>query len=248
MRQKRRYAQLYWLLSAIITCNLVVACGAMNRPRSSSGAREFAGTPRPAKAPAIEPRDIPARNLIDLSHFFNTSLDEDIHHKPGNDLRSLPRGVNIFAGVPFDVRGMIQLSGSISKEKTGIDFPSEVSGISINSAASKIHFLQSASWHEEDGARIGEYVVHYADGQKEVIPLQYQVNVVDWWFLPGDKMPRNAAFAWRGDNQRTREQGYSIQLYRFTWANPHPEPPITNIDFVSAGMKSAPFLVAITTE
>jgi hypothetical protein len=42
--------------------------------------------------------------------------------------------------------------------------------------------------------------------------------------------------------------GYFIQLYKFTWINSFPEVEITEMDFVSDGRESAPFLMAVTVE
>jgi len=187
-------------------------------------------------------------NFIDLSKYYNTSLDEEIHHKPGNDLKTVPHGVSEFAGTLFDVRGIIQLSGSISKEKTGYDYPSEIIGINVNRKGGKLQFLQCSSWHEKEGTKIGEYQIQYVNGHIEIIPIVYQVHVVDWWVLPGDKLPVGVEVAWKGDNERTRNQGYSIQFYKYTWVNPFPEIEIKALDFISDGMESAPFLIAITVE
>jgi hypothetical protein len=186
--------------------------------------------------------------FVDLDQYFNTSLDEEIHHKPGNDLKTVPHGICAFAGIPFDSKGIIQLSGSISKEKTGYDFPVEVSGIPVNQNGAKLHFLQGSSWHDQKGVKVGEYRIHYANGHTEIIPIVYQMNVADWWFLPGDQLPVEAQVAWTGDNARTRNLGYSIQFYKYTWINPFPMLVIKGIDFVSEGKESAPFLMAVTIE
>jgi len=186
--------------------------------------------------------------FVDLSDYFNTSLDEGIHHKPGNDLKTVPHGIHKFGGTLFDVKGIIQLSGSISKEKTGIDYPFEVKGIKVNHIGEKIYFLQCSSWHDKEGTKIGEYRIQYSNGHKEIIPIVYQVNVVDWWFLPGDNLPTGAIVAWKGDNERTRSQGYSIQFYKYIWNNPLPDVEIKEFDFISDKKESAPFLIAATIE
>jgi hypothetical protein len=186
--------------------------------------------------------------FVDLSNYFNMSLDEEIHHKPGNDLKSVPHGIQEFAGTLFNAKGIIQLWGSISKEKTGVDYPSEVKGIVVNQKAEKLHFLQCSSWHDQEGTKIGEYRIHYANGHIEIIPIVYQVHVVDWWFMPGDKLPTEVEVAWKGDNERTHNLGNSIQFYKYTWVNPFPLVEVRAMDFVSDGKESAPFLMAVTIE
>ncbi|MDA3890383.1 MAG: hypothetical protein PF517_01825 [Salinivirgaceae bacterium] len=188
------------------------------------------------------------RIFIDLSEFLNTSLDENIHDKLGNDLKEVPRGSNEFAGTLFDVQGLIQLSGSISKEKTGIDFPSEAKKIAVNGNGKQISFLHGSSWHEKGHTVIGEYKIRFINDHIEIVPIVYEGNVVDWWFMPNDKLPLNAVVAWTGENERTRSQGYQIQFYKYTWINPLPNIEIKDIDFITTEMESAPFLIAATLE
>jgi hypothetical protein len=185
---------------------------------------------------------------VDLSAYYTYSLDSEIHHKPGNDLAAVPHGTHGFAGTVFLVEGLIQLSGSISVEKTGETFPDQVRGIVVGLRGKELHFLQSSSWHDAVGSVIGEYVVHYADGQSATIPIVYGHSVVDWWFMDSDPLPTDAVVAWKGDNERTEGLGHSIQLYKFTWTNPRPDVSIQTIDFVSRGQESAPFLMAISVE
>ena len=48
--------------------------------------------------------------LIDLSSYYNVALTESWHWGFGpSDLSELPRGLQTFAGVQFDVRGLIQI-------------------------------------------------------------------------------------------------------------------------------------------
>jgi len=186
--------------------------------------------------------------FIDLSSFYNHSLDDDIHHKPGNNLKDVPHGINVFASTAFNVNGLVQLAGSISKEKTGLDYPQVVKNIPVNLQGEKLSFLQGSSWHDAAKTIIGEYRIHYINGHTEIIPIVYLVHVADWWVLPGDSKPVDAELAWKGDNDRTQSLEYSVQLYKYTWINPFPLIEIKTIDFISDGQESAPFLMAITLE
>ncbi|NYI42840.1 hypothetical protein [Demequina lutea] len=186
--------------------------------------------------------------LLELSAYCTYSLDDDIHHKPGNDLRAAPHGLCILADIPFQIDGLIQLSGKISHEKTGESFPESALGIPVGAMSKRMHFLQSSSWRGPDGSVIGEYRVHYDDGDVAVIPIVYGHSVVDWWFTAGDPLPTDAAIAWNGANERTEDLGHLIQLYAFTWSNPRPDALIATLDFVSLGKESAPFLMAVTLD
>jgi hypothetical protein len=188
------------------------------------------------------------QDLIDLTDYYTSSLDENWLGKPGADLSLLPKGVRVFGGAAYDVRGLIQLAGEQTGEETGIEFPPAVKGITINRIGRKLHFLQGAAWGAEEDDRIGEYVLHYANGQTRIIPIVYQQNVRDWWIKEGDPIPVNADIAWTGENEASHKLGYHIQLYSYTANNPFPDEEITTIDFVSAMTHSAPFLIGITIE
>jgi hypothetical protein len=49
--------------------------------------------------------------LIDLSGCYTASLDDDWLVSAEANLQPLPKGMQNFAGVKFDVRGLIQLAG-----------------------------------------------------------------------------------------------------------------------------------------
>lgn len=185
---------------------------------------------------------------VPLSHYYNHLLQDDIHHKQGNDLSAVHCGKSSFAGTRFDTRGIVQLGSSISFEKTGTEYPLKVSSIPVHQKATVLHFLQSASWHEATGTVIGQYKIHYTAGHTAIIPIVYGVHLSDWWVLPGDSVPTAASVAWSGDNMRTRSLGYSVKLFKMSWTNPFPEFEIDEIDFVSCATESAPFLLAVTLE
>jgi len=188
------------------------------------------------------------QDLIDLSNYYTSALDEDWLGKPGSSLSRLLNGVQVFAEAAFDVRGLIQLAGKRSVEETGIEFPQAVMGIKINYKGRKLHFLHGTAWCAEEDTKIGEYVLHYASGQTKIIPIVYQRHVKDWWIQDGDPIPTDAEIAWTGENEASHKQGCNIQLYRYTINNPFPNEEINTIDFVSAMTESAPFLIALTIE
>jgi hypothetical protein len=187
-------------------------------------------------------------DLVDLSKFYDASLDDDWFQHYGHDLQDVPRGVQMLGGVPFDVRGLIQLAGTKSMDVAGVVFPETVEGIPVNRKGRRLHFLQACGWSAEVGAKLGDYVIHYADGQIRRAPILYGRNVMDWWARPGEGSPSEAQEVWRGSNAATRAEGFSTHLIKYTWDNPVPNVEITTIDFVSDVIAAAPNLVAITVE
>jgi hypothetical protein len=100
------------------------------------------------------------------------------------------------------------------------------------------------------GTRIAEYVVHYANGADEIVPLINQVNVADWWAAPDHRFSfgSNTVVAWQAPNAASGPSRSDVYLYKFTWMNPRPDTPISSIDFRASGTAAAPFLIAITAE
>ena len=213
---------------------------------------------QPAK-PALG--NFPARDAqatpkqIDLSRFYNASLLEPWHRgTPGNHLSELPTGLQELDGTRFDIRGIVQISGA-PLNAAGKSFPHEVSGIPVNLKTARLHFLHGTGFIDSDGVILGQYVVHYANGEKENSPIIYGQTVRDWWYYAGT--PKEAAdshIAWTGNNQAAKNWNPSgatpvtLRLYKTTWKNPHPDAEITAIDLVSEEKNSVPFLIAITAE
>ncbi len=195
----------------------------------------------------VEPRPSQASdNLVDLTSFYNIALRETIHDKPGNDLSEFPSGIQNFGGTEFDVRGIIQLSSSISEEKTKVVYPYRVKGIPVNKNVEGLSFIQSSAWDSEKGSLVAYYRVNYSDDTTIDIPIKFQVNVEDWWVMPNSIMPTEAEIAWKGENSRTINLNYSLQLYKYVWQNPNPLKEIVSIDFVSTNERTGAMLFAIT--
>lgn len=197
--------------------------------------------PRNPKTPA---------NLIDLSRYYNAALTETWHRNspsepPANDLSWLPRGVNKFAEVEFDARGLIQLSGRQLKHPR---FPASVKNIRVDRKAAKIHFLHGTGWNGPDGTPVATYVIHYGNGQTQNFKVLYGVHVVDWVTQGVDlKDQANSVIAWTGKSPATDSQTV-LHIYKTQFVNPSPDQTITSIDYISGGEDPAPFLIAITVE
>ncbi|MBN1248408.1 MAG: hypothetical protein JXC32_12170, partial [Anaerolineae bacterium] len=138
------------------------------------------------------------RDLIDLTAYYTASLDEDWVGVPGGNLAALPQGVQVFAEAAFDMRGVIQLAGQATTPAKGRDFPSVVEGIKVNHQGRRLHFLHGAVGETDQDTRIGDYVLHYADGRTVEVPIIYQRQVRNWWTREGEPLPTDADIAWTG--------------------------------------------------
>lgn len=188
-------------------------------------------------------------SLVDLSAYYNASLTESWHAGglANNTLKSLPQGVQELGGVKFDVRGIVQLAGRSSRESLTVSFPKEIKNIKIGGKAKRVHFLHATGWASPDGTLIGRYIVHFADGQRE-IPIVYGKDVRDWWPQANESETSEAKPAWTGKNTTSEAEDTKVRLFITSWDNPNPEAEITAIDYCSEMAYSSPFLIAITLE
>jgi hypothetical protein len=209
--------------------------------------------PGPVRDPAIVPPRRPGlpSGLIDLTSFYNARLEEDwlVEDLPGVNLSELPVGTRRFAGVEFDVRGLIQLKGSDQAPLRPL-YPRQVRGIPIQRKFSRLHFLHGVFWIPKEGTHISSYIVNYADGTREERPILYGHDVRElWWYDPPVAEPaRGSVVAWTGACPANRERGGALRLYKTTWENLRSDVAVESLDIVSQGHWAAPFLIAVTGE
>ena len=224
-------------------------------PKELSPARLFAsenaltaGLKAQTEIPARDPKT-PA-NLIDLSRFYNASLSEQWHrtgpNEPiANDLSELPSGIQRFADIEFDTRGVIQLS---SRKLNHPRYPLALKDIKIDSKAKKLHFLHSTGWSAAAATPVATAVIHLANGKTHEFTFLYGEQILDW--VSWETQPKdrdNSVLAWAGRSPATGGRA-ELHLFKTQWINPEPEQAITNVDYLSANMDPAPFLIAITAE
>jgi len=107
-----------------------------------------------------------------------------------------------------------------------------------------LHFLQGTGYRTPDGTEIGRYILHYADGREEKIPLVYGRNSLEFNAAADSRELSCAPVAWSGREVK----GVLPRLFKFSWENPFPEVEVETLDFESAMSESRPFLIAITAE
>ena len=173
-----------------------------------------------SKIPARDPK-ADAR-LVDLSGKYNAVLTEqwhpDVQGLPAgaNHLGSVPRGIQKLGGTDFDVRGVIQLTGT-QAEVAGASFPEAQTGIKLGRKCKRLHFLQAAGWQAEDGKVIGRYVLHYAGGETASLNIVYGADTLDWWKGAAEaKPPQSATVAWTGSSPAAEAAGSSLRLFKRT--------------------------------
>jgi hypothetical protein len=140
-------------------------------------------------------------NLIDLSDYHIVPLSEALDFEwfrwtKFNNLYSLPRGVQVLAGVKFDVRGAVRLLG-IQLKALGRYFPERTTGIKIGQPCRRLHFLHGTEFDEVEGKEIARFIMHFSNGQNSEKPIRYGNDVQNWWLKASDRLERRALRAVR---------------------------------------------------
>lgn len=188
---------------------------------------------------------------LNLTNHYTSDLDIPWNQTsyPGDDLAELPRGVQEFDGVRFDIQGLIQLSSRVWK-KRGCRFPEKVEGIPLHRACRNLYLLHAdGGANAPTGTTVATLILHYGDGTSAEIPIQHNIHVKDWWNY-GSPPPSdtNTVVAWTGQNRATARMGKSLRLFKTRFENPSPQKRVDSLDYVSAMEDPGPFLVAVTVQ
>ena len=176
-----------------------------------------------------------------------------------HDFSHLPLDRQKFAGVNYIIRDFktsplengITLSGM-----PGVNAPDAVTNIEINRNADALFFLhtffRTREWRPRERRReeppvVFQYIIHYADGEKETIDVRYGQGV-DHYIQSEPKGLKDASLAWA--EPFPKDNSKFAAIYQMQWNNPHPEAEIKSIDIVNSddGRRwGAPVLLAVTT-
>jgi hypothetical protein len=188
---------------------------------------------------------------VELAAQFNAQLDQPWNSTSyaGDDLAELPRGRQVFAGVPFAIRGVIQLQGGVWKER-GCTFPEKAQGIPVHRACRCLCLLHAdGGASARPGTTVATLVLHYRDGTEAALAIKHDIHVKDWWDY-GRSPPSDpgTVVAWTGQNKATAGRGNRLRLYLTRFDNPQPAKAVETVDYVSAMAPPGPFMVAMTVE
>jgi hypothetical protein len=204
----------------------------------------------PAQKSTVARQARPRPGLINLAKYCNATLTNSWLGGAAGDLASLPEGRQIFGGVEFDVRGIIQLGG---KSLAATEYPALVKSIRIHRKCQTLHFLHAAAFGsaQDEGMKVGAYVVHYSTNAMRLeLPITYGQEVRDWHSATNETPSGELKVAWTGVTQSASGDASSrpIRLFMTSWTNVAPTVEIERIDFSSTLTGPAPFLVAITSD
>ena len=216
---------------------------------------------RPEHADSWRRHFIPTRprgtnpRQIDLTRLYNGGLSQSIfltlnpREAIENNWGTLPAGNVTLGGVPFDVRGVIQLNGRNTEARIAGLIPRSVT-IPLNREVYHLHFLHAVQWGDPVGTVVAKYRLHYADGSTAELPIEFERDVMAWWVgwnQPHGDLLRAKRVA-TGSNAALPGDQWSLALYLRSWDNPNPQRKVTSVEFESTMQNSAPFIAGLTVE
>ncbi len=216
-------------------------------PRQVRAAADTAGS---AGAPpeAIQTAEGRRFRPLDLTRYYVTRWDTI---KPGTSWDSVPKGRQTFADVPFDLGGIVELSG-LGALRADRQFPTRVEGIPIGGRVGALHLVHGAAYDAPDGTPIGKLVLHYSDGQTRDLPLRYGVHGRNWWVERSEKSAAigdpGSKVAWTGTSPETDANGVTLRLFQTRFVNPRPDQLVQSLDVVSLLTRATPVILAVTVE
>ena len=208
--------------------------------------------------PATPPRAVERFCLIDLSAHFNEWLDDRdgtgwLTRDRQHALASLPRGRQIWSGVPFQIgptHGRGPDAVVLADDAELSRYPQAAWQIPVSDRVDGIALLHTLSQprrfteHIYDRRRanpshLGRYEIHYADGGRVELALDWEVNVCHWNHRLGSAHG-HSAFVGRTAG------GALVRLEYVVWTNPRPDVAVRSVDLISGKDQARPVLLAMT--
>ncbi len=165
-----------------------------------------------------------------------------------NDLSLLPGGDYKSHGMPFRIINPDTNNGKsciVIGSKLRDYFPMRIDGIEVNRRLTKISFFHLIT--NGSGSNYGNrdkpaftYVIHYADGSSESIPVREGDNVADWW---SHEDAPHARIAFEVPNPQTDR----VSVFQYDWTSPKgAAATVKSIDIHGSGEFAIPVVLAIT--
>lgn len=168
---------------------------------------------------------------------------------------ALPTGTQTFAGVQFNVYDFptSPVPNAIMLGGNGVpnNLPGSVKNIPVNRKADALFFLQAARidnrMNNDDRQKnrkfeMARYVIHYADGTTETVPLYSEIDVENY----RQKMPAAIPGAQIGWTKPYDNGEYAV-AYVKQWTNPKPNIEIQSFDLeYGPDKRGVPVLLAVT--
>jgi len=149
----------------------------------------------------------------------------------------LPKGDQIFFGVPFEITGLIRLAGTGGERFNEWYFRPAVEGIPVGQAFARLYLLHATSYYGDIGTPVAIVRLHYADGTSADLPIRYGYEVLNDWRQRYESTSRlrdpDSRIAWTGQAAFLAEYGNSLRFCISSLRNPHPRKTVRTVDLIS---------------
>ncbi|HEX7905479.1 MAG TPA: glycoside hydrolase family 20 zincin-like fold domain-containing protein [Chitinophagaceae bacterium] len=191
----------------------------------------------------IPSEDDNAIEAVDISSHFNLSkqsklFDVNLTNMVGGEVRKGPKTFKLAATTANE--NCVIAAGVEGKEKTML--PASIKGIAINEDVSSLIFLHASALPSgnqkayfnipnmfDSPDLLGWYEVVYEDGFKEIVPVQYGVNILEWNpggeksldTLEGETGAPQKAYCYEADpvDCSVKKGSNSPTFFSFEWIN-----------------------------
>jgi len=190
----------------------------------------------------------PAYQAVDLSAAANMDITDQggpgsapwmLQGRPGDDIRGLPTGRPVFAGIPFlvaDPAANGRRTAVAVSRRPGL--PSSVE-IPVNRAAGAIYLLHTATKPSSEKV-CGSVAFVYADGSRATQYLLMDRHLAYWWF--SRLQTPTSGIAWHGPSPVAAD----VALSWCAIDNPHPERTVARLTFEAPADEGIYTLVGLT--
>jgi hypothetical protein len=185
-------------------------------------------------------------SMLDLSPLYDMNLP-GLPSERDTPFRFQKPGTHTWAGVKFDVRGMID-PGWRDWDETEFDYHHGTTGpgwqwkiitnsIPVGRKCSEIDFLHGAF-----GIAGEQFVIHFTNGHDETVLIDVAPSE-----FPDNAVTANAV-VWEERLVKNAPPQPVFGFYIKQWRNPFPDETVDTIDFEPSQTYSGAFLVAITIQ
>ena len=206
-------------------------------------------------APALTVRDeliaSGAATPLDLGTNYTTPVTWFNHIDRFPAWRTVPRGFQLFVGVPLDIEGMICLWGGGNTTNLHIVFPEARTGIAVNKKFASLYVYHAGFFTSSNGVPVYDVVFRYADGSAATNTVKHTDDLFDWHAHDPNWMAVPTAArsqtAWVGgsfSNKTSTNDPLHFTLTELT--NPSPDQIVQTIDLYSCKSRTTPCVMAMT--
>jgi hypothetical protein len=231
--------QIHWFLSSLLCAGLLAGCKRTPTPASVR-----------AEGDRLIQRGDAAPLAMTTSYMTPATYFDKITAFPA--WRTVPRGPQVFDGVPLDIGGMICLWGENNEKQLHLTFPKARTGIPMNRKFETLYVYHGTFFSEKDGVPVCAVVFHYDDGSAATNQLLYGEDMLDWGANRGGRVIGPSAsrsrLAWVGGSF-TPDQPEAMSPVRFCLTainNTQPDVAVSTVDLLSCESKAAPCILALT--